>query len=359
MSTPPPAQPKSDAQLKPAASPKAGGTRPIARRAAALPAKPRLDYRLPVAAGIISLILGIILGVVVMRHRQSATEVVASVNGTVISKDDFFEKLQSFHGQAVVHKMVEENLQLQFADKKGVKITDADVDVQLARDQRNPEFQKLLLASGLTLAAYRDAIRLRLTQSKVYSQGVTVSDAEVRDFYSYSINPAHRNPAYYTPETVSLSVISVPNVPNVAPAQNVMNKVMMELKSGTAFSQVATIYSTDESASKGGAIDPLVRGRNPLSESPQLESTLFNLPVGGMSKVVEFKNLHWIFYCNSKTPSQTLPFSAVETEVRQNALFAKGFKINSKTIAKDFADFQKSSKLKAFWPQYEHAVTGH
>ena len=348
MSTPPPAQPKPAAPPKPSS----GGTRPAARRAAVLPAKSRPDYRLPVAAGILALILGFVLGIVVMRHRRSAVEVVASVNGSVIDKDALFEKLQTVAGQSVIHKMVEEDLQLQFAAQKGVTPTDAQVDAQLARDKENPDFERALTARGLTLDAYRDALRVRLAQSMVYSQGVTVSDAEVRDWYKNASNPATPNAPYYRPETVSLSAISVPT-PALA------QRAMKEINSGTPFPLVATAYSTDESKAQGGAIQPLVRGHNPVSKTPALENALFKLPVGGTYGPVEFNKMQWIFHCNTKAPSQTLPFSAVETEARQNALTAKGLKINGPRIAKEFADFQHSSKMKAFWPQYEQAVTSH
>ncbi len=348
MSTPPPAQPKPVALPKPGS----GGARPAARRAAVLPAKSRPDYRLPVAAGILALILGFVLGIVVMRHRRSAVDVVASVNGAVIDKDALFEKLQAVAGQNVIHRMVEEDLQLQFAKKKGAVPTDAQVNAQLARDKENPDFERALTARGLTLDTYRDALRVRLAQSMVYSQGVTVSDAEVRDWYKAASNPANPNAPYYRPETVSMSVISVPTA---ARAQ----QAMKELNSGTPFPLVATAYSTDESKAQGGAIQPLVRGHNPVSKSPALENSLFKLPVGGTYGPVEFSKLQWIFHCNAKAPSQTMPFTAVQTEARQNALAAKGLKINGPRITKEFADFQHSSKLKAFWPQYEQAVTSH
>ena len=354
MSTPPPAETPA-AQTKPsgpAAKPVSSNARPIARRAAALPAKPRPDYRLPIAAAVMALILGFVLGLVFMRHRRAAIDVVASVNGAIISKEDLFNKLQSIAGQATVHKIVEEDLQLQFAKQKGVVPTEAQIDSQLAKDKQNPDFDKALAARGLTLDAYRDALRVRLAQSQVFAQGVTVSDAEVRDWYNAAANPATPNAPYYKPETVNMSVISVPTT---ALAQ----RAMKELNSGTPFPLVATAYSTDESKAQGGAIQPLIRGRNPVSKTPALEAALFKLPVGGTYGPVEFSKMQWIFHCNAKSPSQTLPFTAVATEARENALAAKGAKINGPKIAKEFADFQHSAKIKAFWPQYEQAVSSH
>ncbi len=324
---------------------------PPPRRAAVLPAKPRLDYRLPLAAAVLALIVGFVLGITVIRHRHAAAEVVASVNGTVISQSDLFEKLQSVAGQGVIHNMVEQDLQLQFAKKKGVVITDAQVDTQLAKDQENPDFQKSLTARGLTLNAYRDALRVRLAQSMVYAQGVSVTDAEVQDWYKAAANPANPSAIYYHPDAVVMSVISVPT-PVLA------QRAMKELNSGTPFPLVATAYSIDPSKAQGGAIQPLIRGRNPVSKDPALEAALFKLPIGGTYGPVEFGKAQWIFHCNSKTPSQTLPFTAVATEARQNALAAKGVKLNGATIAKEFTDFQHASQLKAFWPQYEQAVTG-
>ncbi len=327
-------------------------TKPAARRAAVLPAKPRRDYRLPLAAAALALILGFVLGVYLIRHRHATAEVVASVNGTVITQSDLFEKLQSVAGQAAIHSMVEQDLQLQFAKQKGVVVTDAQVDTQLAKDQENPDFQKSLTARGLTLTAYRDALRVRLAQSMVYAQGVSVTDAEVQDWYKAASNPANPAAIYYQPEAVSLSVISVPT-------KELALRAMKELNSGTPFALVATAYSTETSRAQGGQIAPLILGRNPLSKTPALEKALFDLPVGQTYGPAAFGKAQWIFHCNSKTPAQTLPFKGVATEARQNALAAKGLKLNGAKIAKEFTDFQQSSKLTAFWPQYEQAVTGH
>lgn len=344
MSTPPPAQPNPTQT-------NSAQTKPAARRAAVLPAKPRRDFRLPLAAAVLSLILGFLLGVFVIRHRHTAAEVVASVNGTVISQSDFFEKLQSISGQGVIHNMVEQDLQLQFAKKKGVVVTEAQVDTQLAKDQENPDFQKSLTARGLSLSAYRDALRVRLAQSMVYAQGVSVTDAEVRSWYDAAANPKNPNAIYYRPDAVSMSIISVPT-PAMA------QKAMKELNSGTPFPLVATAYSIDPSKTQGGAIQALVRGRNPVTKTPGLEAALFNLSVGQTYGPAKFGNAQWIFRCTGKTPSQTLPFTAVAAEARQNALAAKGIKQNGAKIAKEFTDFQHASQLKAFWPQYEQAVTG-
>ncbi len=349
MSTLPPAQPN-PTQPNPT-QPNPTQPKPAARRAAVLPAKPRRDFRLPLAAAALSLILGFLLGVYVTRHRHEATTVVASINGTVISQSDFFDKLQSVAGQGVIHNMVEQNLQLQFAKKKGVAVTEAQVDTQLAKDQENPDFQKSLTARGLTLSAYRDALRVRLAQSMVYAQGVSITDAEVQNWYKAASNPANPNSIYYRPDAVSMSVISVPT-PALA------QRAMKELNSGTPFPLVATAYSTDVTKAQGGTIQPLIRGRNPVSKTPALERALFNLPVGGTYGPVEFGKMQWIFRCNGKTPSQKLPFTAVATEARQNALAAKGIKQNGAKIAKEFTEFQRTSQLKAFWPQYEQAVRG-
>lgn len=344
MSTPPPAQPNPTQTTS-------AQTKPAARRAAVLPAKPRRDFRLPLAAAALALILGFLLGVYVVRHRHEAATVVASVNGTVISQSDFFEKLQSAAGQGVIHNMVNQDLQLQFAKKKGVVITDAQIDTQLAKDQENPNFQRTLTARGLTLQAYRDALRVKLAQSMTYSQGVSVTDAEVRAWYDYAANPKTPNAIYYQPDAVELSVISVPTLV-------LAQRAKKELDAGQPFALVATAYSTDDSKAQGGTIQPLIRGRNPVSKTPALEAALFNLPVGGIYGPVDFGKAQWIFTCRGKTPAQTLPFTAVATEARQSALTAKGFKLNGDKIAKEFADFQHTSQLKAFWPQYEHSVTG-
>lgn len=313
--------------------------------------KSRWPGSLPWVAAALALVVGLLLGYLIMRHRHEGQQIVAAVNGTQITKDQLFTRLQEAGGQQVVHKMVEEELQMQFAAKKGLAPTNAEVEARYLMISKDPRFASALLASGMSLEDYKRSLRVRLAQANVLTHGVTVTDAEVRDFYNKQSDPKNPQAQFYKPATMTFRVIS-------AGDQNQAQQALKELSTNTEFALVATHYSIDPSKSVGGLLSPLQQGHSPLSQVPALETALFNLKVGQNYGPVSFNKAWWIFHCEEKTPGKTTPFEHIKEEARLGAEIVKGTKLNTNAVERDFSDFQRSSNLQSFWPLYQRAVTG-
>lgn len=318
---------------------------------------PRL---LPLAAAGLALVIGFGLGVLIMRHRHQAEEVVASVNGVKITQGMLNGRLQATAGQQVMHTIVEEQLRLQFAKSKNLYPTDDQVKERYLKASMDPQFQLALTASGMSETDYKESLRVKLAQAAVLTQGVTVTPADVQKFYQDQSNPHNPTAQFYKPATITLRVIAtVVNPKKPDAAKQASQRAMQELSSGTPFELVAGEYSQDPSKANGGLISPLQRGRSPLSKDPALETRIFNLKVGEISPPALFHNEWWIFRCEDKTQGQAVPFEKVKDEADLGAKLVKGAQQNGPRIQKEFLEFQQGAKLQAFWPQYQRAVTGH
>jgi len=82
------------------------------------------------------------------------------------------------------------------------------------------------------------------------------------------------------------------------------------------------------------------------------------LKVGQLYGPVNFNKGWWIFRCEDKTLGQAVPFDSIKDEARLGAALLKGTKLNVHKVEAEFQDFQRSSSLQAFWPQFQRAVTG-
>ena len=202
MSIPPVTRPQAEKGVLPARR------QPSSAR---LASPPRWLSLLPWVAAVAALLVGIGIGVLVMRQRHEGQKVIAAVNGTRITEGDLFMRLQTVAGQPVMHKMVEEELQLQFAAKKGVPPTDAEVESKYQQMSKSALFLPALKASGMSLADYKHDLKVKLAQAKVLTQGVTVTDAEIRAFYALQSNPSNPQAQFYKPETASFRVIATAN----------------------------------------------------------------------------------------------------------------------------------------------------
>lgn len=317
---------------------------------------PRL---LPLAAAGLALVIGFGIGVLVMRHRHEATQVVASVNGVIITQDMLDARLQETAGPQVMHTLVEEQLRLLFAKKKNLYPTDQQVEERYQQVSKDPRFLSLLAASGLSINDYKESLRVKMAQAAVLTQGVTVTDADVQKYYQAQSDPRNPTAQFYKPDTITLRVIAAvvdPKKPDAA--KQLIQHAMQELNANTPFDLVATQYSQDPSKDNGGLISPLQRGRSPISSDPRLESALFNLKVGQLDGPVLFHNEWWIFRCEDKTQGQAVPFATVKDEAVLGAKLVKGTQLNAQRVNKEFLAFFQTANLQAFWPQYRKAVTG-
>ncbi len=317
--------------------------------------RPGLIPGLAWVIALVSLCAGLTVGVLVMRHRDNTQKTVVTVNGTEIHEDALFTRLQAAAGLPLMHKMVEEELQIQFAKKKGVPATEGQVEARYQQMSRDPRFAASLASSAIGEQAFRDSIRqslrVRIAQANVLTRGVTVSDAEVRAFYAAQSDPRNSLAQFYKPETIRLRTVATASQPAA-------RRAMKELAAGTPFELVASEYSVDPSKSNGGLIAPLQRGRSPLSRVPSLEQAVFGLPDGQTYGPVSFNKGWWIFRCESKTPGQATPFAAAKEDARLGAAIVKGTRLNGKAVQAEFQQFQRGSNLTAFWPQYERAISG-
>ena len=321
-------------------------------RRAPAPAGPprRLSLTVWPIAGL-ALLLGLGSGVLVMRHRHAAQTNIAAVNGVLITQDQLFLRLQEAQGPATMHKLVEEELQIQFAKKKGLAPTDADVAQKYEQAVKDPKFLPMLAASNISVGDYKRSLKVKLSQANVLTQGVTVSEDEIRQFYNAQVDPHNPNAQYYTPDAISLRAIAVTSQPDAA-------RVMQELNANTPFEMAATEFSQDSSKQNGGLLQPLQRGRSPLSQTPDLENAIFNLKVRQLYGPVQFNKAWWIFRCEEKAPGQAKPYDAVKEDCRLAALVQKGTQQKGAAVQAEFQQFQRSSNLQSFWPQYQQAVTG-
>ena len=297
------------------------------------------------------LLLGLLIGVEVMHHRAVSREIIVSVNGTSITEDQLIAQLQTV-GTPAVRKMVQDELQLQFAEKKGLAPSDQQVDEEYDKIKQRPNFEQAFASSGLSEADIKHNLRIQLAQTNVITQGVSVTDAEAQQYYQAQSNPANPSALFYHPPAVSLRAIATAT-------QAKSKQALAELAAQTPFELAASSYSIDASKQNGGLLSPLVLGRSPLHRDPALEQQIFAMKVGDQIGPVFFANQWWIFQCQDKVAAAATPYDQVKDQCLLGAKLLKGKAANGARIQTEFADFQHTANLQAFWPQYQKAIATH
>jgi foldase protein PrsA len=122
-----------------------------------------------------------------VRSFAQGEDTVAVVNGDKITEAQLVAELESRYGYEVRDTLIMYLVIDQEAKKRGVTITDAEVDDAYAKAKANVEalgqgtFEDGLASQGLTIAAYRGQLRSQLLLQKMVADKVT--DDQVKKAY--------------------------------------------------------------------------------------------------------------------------------------------------------------------------------
>ena len=309
-------------------------------------AVPRLSLTRPALAGLLALTLvaGAAGGALVMRQRAHALDALVSVNGVVIRRADYEARLDTATRGAVLHQMIDEELQTQYARRKGLLPGDAAVQARYALLAAAPGFAARSASLGLTPDAVRGALRVSLAREALAAQGAVPTESQMKDFYRRNADPANPQARFYAPETVSVSVI-------VTPTEEEGRKARALLDTGVAFSDVALQYSHDLSRRAGGTLPPVARGRTRAGRVPGLEPALFALAPGQTSGPDRIGGLWWVIRCLSRTPAAVRPYADVRDDCRAALAAALGQARSGRQEDADYARFARGASIRVFDPR--------
>lgn len=185
-------------------------------------------------------------------NKINDTEEVASVAGKAITKEQWMASMESIYGKEVLLDMVNEEVMEAAAKEYKIKVTDAEVDLELALIRSTQE--------GASLQSYdeevvRKDIRSRLILEKVLAKDIVIEDEAIKAFYDNNKN------LYNTATSYRTSVIYVSTEAEA-------NEVLKELENGSSFEGLARERSADaSSASLGGDIGYVSEGNESVDEA--------------------------------------------------------------------------------------------
>ncbi|MBL6691208.1 MAG: peptidylprolyl isomerase [Pseudomonadales bacterium] len=160
----------------------------------------------------------------------------------------------------VVERLIIESLQLQMADRAGIRISDAELNEALASiaAQNNmslDQFRIALANDGMSWAAMREQVRREFAISRV-QQGVMrrriqVSEQEVKNFLASDLGESLTADQY----RLGHILLALPDNPGAEDIKRVRSRaetIHQQLLDGEDFASLAIEYSSDQNALSGG-----------------------------------------------------------------------------------------------------------
>lgn len=295
------------------------------------------------------LLLGTIIGSLATRQHYKGAQVVASVNGVLITEPEFVHRMEMTTGDTTLRQMVTEELQLQYARKAGVLPTEAAVRARYKQVSEDPAFGQYLAATRQSPEDVMQSLRVSMAQDALLTRGATVSEADVQAYYARQTDAQNPHARFYTPPSVTIAVITTHS-------RQQADLAAAELAKGTAFSQIAARYSTDSSKLRGGLLPPVLWGRTPSRHVSGAQETIFAMQVGEQRGPVQLAGLWWIIRCLDKKNAVVKPFASVQAQCRDSALLEKGLPANGRAEHASYQQFVKAAAVRAFWAQYKATI---
>jgi peptidyl-prolyl cis-trans isomerase SurA len=232
-------------------------------------------------------------------QTKSEDRIIAVVNENVITMQDLDQRFlfmarnlgreldrtqrRMLLDQAL-NTLIEEELNRQFADEQGIRVSNAQVDAAVtALEQRNRQPQGSFLRfvgpelKETALAQVKDElIRTEIIKRFIIPR-VTVTPDEVDSLIKSMLSKGRT-----TEREISQIFIPVTDEADDAKAREVIQSIFRQLSQGAGFEALARTYSKDRSAAEGGYIGWVSGGEL----SPAIESSLNNLQKGATSEPV-------------------------------------------------------------------------
>jgi parvulin-like peptidyl-prolyl isomerase len=301
---------------------------------------------------ILTLIIGLSAGALWMRQRYKAHKVIVSINGQIITEDDFVHRMEIASGAATLQRMANEMLQNQYAKKLGITVDKNEVEERYKQLSSKPNFPQYLATTHQGVEDVMSQLRMELIVNKIVGRDVSVTEADVAQYYQLQTNKSNPQARFYTPPRVTVAVITTRNKERI-------QKARQELDKGADFDAIAAAYSDDlTSKDHGGQLPPITRGRTVYSRIPGLEKVIFGMKVGETVGPTPFGPLWTIIRCQKQEPEVTTPRSQVEYECRVGAMMAKLPKSTAARIRADYIKFQQSAAIHTFRPEYKMVFGG-
>ena len=192
--------------------------------------------------------------------------------------------------EQVLDRLIIEEIQLQLADRAGIKISDSELNQTLSRvsSQNNlslEEFRLKLEAEGTSYKSFRDTIKKELIIQRVQrgkvGAKIDISEQELENFINSEEGRTQLAEQYYV-QHILLSVKSGLSEIEIEAIENEAVSLLERLENGESFEKLAASYSAGQKALEGGFL-----GWRTSAELPSLFAEIVTgLTVGEVAQPV-------------------------------------------------------------------------
>ena len=196
--------------------------------------------------------------------------------------------------QQVLERLIVDRLQLQLADRIGIRVIDDELNVTITNIANNNgltlrQFRDVLEREGYDFRQFRQQIKdemriSQLRQREIGSQ-IMVSDREVENYLAIKKRIGDTDIEYRL-QHILIALPDGASAKDISTAKEQADTILTELRHGADFAEMAVRVSDGQNALKGGDIGWKKAGQLPVF----FTAALANLDVGDVSELIKSPN---------------------------------------------------------------------
>ena len=254
---------------------------------------------------------------------------------TQYTGDELVKKIKEAR-EAALKDLIDRQLIIQAFRKENYQIPDHFVEERLHEIIREDfggdrnTFIKTLEAQNYTIGEFKkmesEKMIVQAMRSKNVKLNVVASPVKVEEYYK-----THRDD-FTSKEQIKLRLIMIPshaNDENAAAQKAMADEIFGKLVNGAEFDRMAQIYSEDSTREQGGDWGWVER----KTLAAPLEKAAFNLPVGKISRIIEFGGNYYIFKVEDKRGGSTKSLAEARPEIEKKLLQLEAQNLQERWLA--------------------------
>lgn len=240
----------------------------------------------------------------------------------------------------ILERLIVDNLQLQLATQRGIRINDTQLDKTIARiaEQNQMELEQFKAAlenDGIQFYKFRENMRDEITIARLKDQEVNrrvnVSDGEVDNYLTTQENSQDEQQEEYNLSQIFIRTPKESSPEDIEVASAKIQEVLALLSNGESFEQVSASSSNAPNALEGGSMG----WRNSSQLPPVFVKLLEDTEVGGISKPIRSPDGFHIIKVNDK---RTADSTLIVEQTRARHILIKLNEVVSEQEAKQKMD---------------------
>jgi peptidyl-prolyl cis-trans isomerase SurA len=282
--------------------------------------------------GIAAIVNGDVVTYSQVRSVSAAREQVLRAQYT---GDELVNKIKEVR-KAALQDLIDRQLILQAFQKEHYEIPDHYVDERMHEiinesfggDRHT--FVKTLEAQNYSLGEFKkletERMIVQAMRSKNVKRNMAVSPTKIEEYYR-----THRD-EFTSKEQIKLRMIMIPSradTGNAAAQKAMAEEILGKLANGASFERLAQIYSEDSTRELGGDWGWIER----KTLATPLEQVAFNLPVGRISRIIDYNGNYYILKVEDKRGGETKALAQVRDEIEKKLTELEAQKLQQKWLA--------------------------